>query len=90
MKKQISKLFTINIYDVFKGLIVALLTALSDFIVQAFQMWKADHAYKFDFTEFWYVIAIAALSYLVKQFFTGTKQPLEDIKPDPLNPRINE
>lgn len=82
MKKQISKLFTINLYEIFKGIIMFFLSALGDLSLQAFALWQEDHAYHINWKEMLTVAAVTTASYIIKQFFTGTKQPLDEIKPE--------
>ena len=82
MKKQISQLFTINMYDIFKGIIMFFLSALGDLSLQAFALWQEDHSYHIDWKEMFLVAIVSTFSYIIKQFFTGTKQPLDEIKPE--------
>lgn len=82
MKKVISKLFTINIYDVWKGVIMFFVSNLGDLALQALMMWQQDRTIAIDWKEMFVVSGIATLSYIIKQFFTGTKQPLPEIKPE--------
>ncbi len=68
---DISKLWTLNWFDVGKGLLIAVLSALLDALYQLVQIWQSTGNITFKWEELALVVLTAALAYLMKQFGTG-------------------
>lgn len=82
MKKNNSKLFTINIFDLIKSVFMFFLSAIGDISFQVYSYWLDNVESDINWGRMFQVAAVATISYLIKQFVTGNKQPLEPIKPD--------
>lgn len=71
--KTFSKLFTLNVQDWIKGLLVAVLGA----VVSVIETSITAGSFDFDWQGIWKVALAAGLAYLSKQFFTGTPKVVQ-------------
>jgi hypothetical protein len=71
--KKFSELFSLNAQDFFKGLIVAIGGA----VFAVIQSSLTASTFTLDWTNIWHIALGAGLSYLGKQFFTGTPTAIE-------------
>lgn len=81
MKKIQSKIFTLNAWDLLKGLIVAVLSA---FLTALYELLEAG-TWPIEIQHLGVAALTAWVGYLIKQLFTGTKQPLQDMPVEPKN-----
>ena len=64
-----SNLFSLNLHDFAKGLIVAVGTAVFALVAESVQ----NGHFTFDFTAIWHTAVAAVVAYLAKNFFTPAK-----------------
>lgn len=89
MKKIASHFMALNLFDIVKSVFMFLLTSFADIVYQAIDLAMADKDFQFNWAEMFRISLLATVSYVIKQYFSGTKKTeLEDFKPEPLNPKI--
>ena len=70
---KLSTLFTLNVQDFIKGLIMAILGA----VIAVIQSSLNAGTFIFDWTNIWHVALAAIVAYLVKNFFTPAPKTVE-------------
>lgn len=79
----------LNIFDIVKSVFMFLLTSFADIVYQAIDLAMANKDFNFDWMEMVRISLLATVSYIIKQYFSGTKKTEpEDFKPEPINPKI--
>jgi|LauGreDrversion4_2_1035121.scaffolds.fasta_scaffold47741_3 hypothetical protein len=81
MKKEVSKFLTLNLFDLFKSLVMFVLAAIGELSIQVFTILLEHLKWDFNWFRVFNIGLVTLISYLIKQYFTGRKQEPEPFKP---------